>query len=154
MLDDFSNIPEYDQRIDPNTLDIFSPSDHWRSFDGISRSKQPAADPKPAVAATQPSSNLYCVACKKKFSNEATWQGHLKSAKHIANEKKGTPKTAGNMSVSKQPQDSAAKDCLNKLKQASTVAQSSNPAPAVGTLWSLSKSKRFLLTVLPNACII
>lgn len=36
----------------------------------------------------KPSDPTYCKACKKKFSNEPTFQNHLKSAKHIANEKK------------------------------------------------------------------
>jgi hypothetical protein len=41
-----------------------------------SQSEKPAA-----------SSALYCAPCKKKFSNDATWKTHLKSAKHIQNEK-------------------------------------------------------------------
>lgn len=41
--------------------------------------------------------NLYCAACKKKFTNEATWQNHIKSAKHLANEKK--KKAAGNSPI-------------------------------------------------------
>src|ERR1700742_149450 len=30
-------------------------------------------------------SKLYCAACRKKFSSEATWKTHLKSAKHLQN---------------------------------------------------------------------
>lgn len=36
----------------------------------------------------KPEFDTYCKACKKKFSNEPTFINHLKSAKHIANEKK------------------------------------------------------------------
>ncbi|KAI8975618.1 hypothetical protein BDF20DRAFT_1002073 [Mycotypha africana] len=37
---------------------------------------------------TLPKNGNYCKACKKKFSNQATFDNHLKSAKHIANDKK------------------------------------------------------------------
>ncbi|KAG1373652.1 hypothetical protein G6F60_002235 [Rhizopus arrhizus] len=33
-------------------------------------------------------SDNYCKACKKKFNNAATFKNHLKSSKHVANEKK------------------------------------------------------------------
>lgn len=39
--------------------------------------------------------DLYCKPCKKKFSNEPTFANHLKSAKHIANEKKAQPAKVG-----------------------------------------------------------
>lgn len=57
---------------------------------------------KPANKATKaapiyfkkPEDDLYCKPCKKKFSNEPTFANHLKSAKHIANEKKAQPAKA------------------------------------------------------------
>ena len=48
------------------------------------------------------SSNLYCTACKKKFSNEATWSTHLKSAKHIQNEKVSAKSTNVQLSASQR----------------------------------------------------
>ncbi|KAI9496952.1 hypothetical protein BDB00DRAFT_806155 [Zychaea mexicana] len=152
----YEYIPKDDPRINLETLDIFSPSDRWRSVNLAPRStqqQQQSDSPKPIAATTANAvdkntepNNLYCTACKRKFSNEATFQGHLKSAKHIANEKKSKPnkKAAGNNAASgrqqQQPQDPAVKDALNKLKQALTAAKSSNPAPAIGVLWSLSKT--------------
>jgi ribosomal protein L44E len=57
-------------------------------------------DPPPSTA--QPTSpfkkspeiDTYCKACKKKFNNAITYTNHLKSAKHIANEKKLTNTSA------------------------------------------------------------
>jgi hypothetical protein len=39
----------------------------------------------------EPAFDTYCKACKKKFNNEPTFTNHLKSAKHISNEKKVKP---------------------------------------------------------------
>lgn len=56
--------------------------------------KPPApSSPQQPEKATEP--NLYCSACKKKFNSEPTWKNHLKSAKHIANEKKGSKNNKG-----------------------------------------------------------
>ncbi|ORZ02981.1 hypothetical protein BCR43DRAFT_510102 [Syncephalastrum racemosum] len=49
--------------------------------------------------------NLYCAACKKKFTNEATWQNHIKSAKHLANEKKRKANDKTKTSQLKQSSD-------------------------------------------------
>jgi hypothetical protein len=50
---------------------------------------------KPAtIAFKKPEAvDTYCKACKKKFSNEPTYTNHLKSAKHIVNEKKAVQPT-------------------------------------------------------------
>jgi hypothetical protein len=57
------------------------------------------------TSVTPNASKLYCAACKKKFSNDATFNAHLKSAKHIQNEKsaKKAPAQLAN------PKDSASK---------------------------------------------
>ncbi|KAG2218369.1 hypothetical protein INT45_012511 [Circinella minor] len=134
---------------------LFSPSDRWRSLDNNdnnnttrSTQAQQESNTSKSIAVSEcngnTKNNLYCTPCKKKFSNEATFQGHLKSAKHIANEKKNKPKKTGSINATgrqqqqQQPQDPAVKDGLNKLKQATTVAKSSNPVPAVGVLWNLT----------------
>ncbi|KAI9246729.1 hypothetical protein BDA99DRAFT_526801 [Phascolomyces articulosus] len=145
MSNDFAHIPEYDKQINFDILNIFSPSERWRS---LTQSQPPQLNkPLTTVSNNNNNNNLYCTACKKKFSNVATFQGHLKSAKHIANEKKNKPKKAGGHVPSgrqqqqqQQPQDPAVKEGLNQLKQAITISKSSNPAPAVGVLWNLSKN--------------
>lgn len=52
-----------------------------------------SAKPVP-ISFKRPEDDLYCKPCKKKFSNEPTFANHLKSAKHIANEKKTQPAKA------------------------------------------------------------
>ncbi|KAI7851264.1 hypothetical protein BDC45DRAFT_223567 [Circinella umbellata] len=102
----FTHIPEYDQQINLDTLNIFSPSDRWRSLDNNDNNNttrsiqaQQQSSTSKSIAANDSNrntnNNLYCTPCKKKFSNEATFQGHLKSAKHIANEKKTKTKKTG-----------------------------------------------------------
>lgn len=70
---------------------VFNPADQWvpRNVTLKTADRSPAiVEPKSSTpTANNPTSNLYCTACKKKFNNEATWQNHLKSAKHIANAK-------------------------------------------------------------------
>lgn len=84
-------IPELSEYRSEWPLSVFNPADRWLQRN-VSLEK---ADRSPAIVESRPStpaknnpaSNLYCAACKKKFNNEATWQNHLKSAKHIANAK-------------------------------------------------------------------
>ncbi|CAO3659890.1 unnamed protein product [Umbelopsis ramanniana] len=89
------------------------------------------------------SSNLYCTACKKKFSNEATWSTHLKSAKHIQNEKASAKSANVQLSASQRSKSSgqlnpAVTQVSMKLKQAMSVA-ASKPSRAVGALWTLAQ---------------
>ncbi|KAI9254019.1 hypothetical protein BY458DRAFT_333963 [Sporodiniella umbellata] len=50
--------------------------------------------------------DLYCLACKKKFSNAPSFDNHLKSAKHKANEKKqGIKKATVKTCLTRNPQD-------------------------------------------------
>lgn len=67
---------------------------------------QPTKATKPATLSfKKPEVDLYCKACKKKFSNEPTFTNHLKSAKHIANEKKMQPaKAASTPRIAFNPQ--------------------------------------------------
>ncbi|CDS04864.1 hypothetical protein LRAMOSA07394 [Lichtheimia ramosa] len=138
------SIPEYDPTLDPNIINIFNPADQWvpRNVTLKTADRSPAiVEPKSSTpTANNPTSNLYCTACKKKFNNEATWQNHLKSAKHIAN-----AKTKSKQQQQKQQQPSGSKatssnvdpqvaDALKNLQRASA-----NPSTSVPMLWSLSK---------------
>ncbi|KAL0086016.1 C2H2-type zinc finger transcription factor [Phycomyces blakesleeanus] len=83
--------------------------------------------------------DLYCKPCKKKFSNEATWQNHIKSAKHIANQKK-----AGKVQPIPQTQkitvedDPLIVDALFKIEQANKK-KVSDPDTATSEYWEISK---------------
>ncbi|KAI8580897.1 hypothetical protein K450DRAFT_235110 [Umbelopsis ramanniana AG] len=88
------------------------------------------------------SRNLYCTACKKKFSNEATWNAHLKSAKHIQSEKASAKSTTVNLGASQKAtsgqSNPAVAQVSMKLKQAMSIA-ASKPSRAVGALWTLAQ---------------
>ncbi|KAI9283793.1 hypothetical protein BC943DRAFT_93483 [Umbelopsis sp. AD052] len=144
--------PVDDDNLNVDVLDVFLPFDS-RKHKLLPRS----AAPRPLNAAIKPSSpqdsgmertksstspNLYCTACKKKFSNEATWNAHLKSAKHLQNEKASAKSTTINLganqkSTSGQSNPAVAQVSM-KLKQAMNIV-ASKPSRAVGALWTLAQ---------------
>ncbi|KAI7863991.1 hypothetical protein BDF14DRAFT_1280804 [Spinellus fusiger] len=97
-----TSLPVVDSTLDCTKADIFSPltvepyglQNRVHPAIADTSSFSPAA---PTITAPKPSpsqdktNDLYCRPCKKKFTNKATWENHLKSAKHIANEKKTMP---------------------------------------------------------------
>ncbi|KAI9033662.1 hypothetical protein CLU79DRAFT_724809 [Phycomyces nitens] len=85
------SLPSTDPTLADSKINIFLPLDippfGLEGFDRSSLVNLKA--PQPLIAKPIEAKNdLYCKACKKKFSNQATWQNHIKSSKHIANEKK------------------------------------------------------------------
>ncbi|CAO3702991.1 unnamed protein product [Rhizopus stolonifer] len=60
----------------------------------------------------KPNADTYCQACKKKFSNAATFNNHLKSAKHVANEKK-----LKTVTKTKEATNETTKEDINKTKE-------------------------------------
>ncbi|KAJ2961351.1 hypothetical protein NQZ79_g3354 [Umbelopsis isabellina] len=96
-----------------------------------------------ANAVTSNALKLYCSICRKKFSNDATYNAHLKSAKHIQSEKaaKKAPAPPAN------PKSPAKSDGANnsgigqanlKLKQARNSI-SSRPSRAAIAMWNLAQ---------------
>ncbi|KAI8379080.1 uncharacterized protein BYT42DRAFT_567380 [Radiomyces spectabilis] len=146
------DLPIDDATLNPVQLDIFQPLPCLAPYDlseilrltavAASPIRQPAHSDKPASSAR--SDNLYCTACKKKFKNEATWQSHLKSAKHLANEKAAkhtaaVSKTNVAKSDSKAGTNPEIQALTQKLKQVSKMT-SSNPSAAVSQYWGLSQA--------------
>lgn len=102
---------------------------------------------KPVVAAAlaspfakklaEPALDTYCKACKKKFSNEPTFTNHLKSAKHIANEKKLKPTFKGPASTQKIAVHPKVQEALSMLDQAE---KSDNATAALTTYWTQAQT--------------
>lgn len=89
---------------DLTLLVVYQPLESILPYDLPKRHVNTAVDSaKPAAVlaspfakkTVEPALDTYCKACKKKFSNEPTFVNHLKSAKHIANEKKLKPASKG-----------------------------------------------------------
>ncbi|KAI8988818.1 hypothetical protein BDB01DRAFT_570237 [Pilobolus umbonatus] len=95
-------LPEQDTSLDTQQWNIFSP---WNKL--------------PSIRTVD---DNYCKVCKKKFNNIITFNQHLKSGKHLANEKKNKP----------SPQLKEAQQHLVSAKTMDTVS-------AVQTFWTLSQ---------------
>ncbi|KAI8387342.1 hypothetical protein BD560DRAFT_114925 [Blakeslea trispora] len=94
-------LPLYDAGLDVSSYNIFQPLKEILPYD---LPKCQPEEPKMVNKKTEESDG-YCKACKKKFNNEATYQNHLKSAKHIANQKKmAVQKTPTQLKIPVHPQ--------------------------------------------------
>ncbi|CAO3678377.1 unnamed protein product [Umbelopsis vinacea] len=146
-----NSLPTNDVDLDVDVLDVFLPFG-ISNFALVPRSPTSGASAstaKPSLTRNNKNektvgsaaSTLYCSACKKKFSNEATWKAHLKSAKHVQNEKtagKSGQTSEGQITKNSQQASPAVAQAHVKLKQAMNVA-SSKPSLAAGALWALAK---------------
>ncbi|OBZ90485.1 hypothetical protein A0J61_01465 [Choanephora cucurbitarum] len=118
-------LPLYDAGLDASNYNILQPLKEILPYDlPKCSSEQPAATNK------QPEKDGYCKACKKKFNNETTYQNHLKSAKHIANQKKTVQKTATQPKIPVHPQ---VQEALQQLQVADT---SKDPTVAIQIYWT------------------
>ncbi|KAI9344166.1 hypothetical protein BD770DRAFT_447247 [Pilaira anomala] len=115
-------LPLYDVDLDTQAYNIFQPVKSILPYElpklSITVAEiQPTKVTKPATFSfKKPEVDLYCKACKKKFSNEPTFTNHLKSAKHIANEKKMQPaKAAPSPRIAVNPQ---VQEALAQLERA------------------------------------
>ncbi|KAL1928213.1 hypothetical protein VTP01DRAFT_3129 [Rhizomucor pusillus] len=140
-----SDIPTYDASLDTNQHNVFESREHWECLDSIPTKidqidQKVQKNQEQKKGATPSSNNLYCTACKKKFSNEATWQNHLKSSKHIANEKK-KGKQPSSKAPSAEPKSDVADPRIDEItKQLDKVLQSPSSEQKHQELWSISKS--------------
>ncbi|KAI7908024.1 uncharacterized protein BX663DRAFT_492745 [Cokeromyces recurvatus] len=146
-----SKLPLHDSNLNIQDLNIFQPIKKILPYDLPKHSVSTVPEPMEAANQTKTASLLqkeatndndtYCRACKKKFTNKLTYVNHLKSAKHIANEKKMKPTLPSSSSLSKpissgkimvNPQ---VQEALNKLEAAQ---KSSDPTSSVTLYWNLA----------------
>lgn len=99
----------------------------------LSSSSINLVDPTLVPSTSQPvaaaSSNPYCTVCKKKFSNQSTYQEHLQSDKHKKQMKSGASATKGHPVV---------QDATKDIKKAKAIMDK-NPAVAADVLWEIAQ---------------
>ncbi|KAL9543286.1 hypothetical protein MBANPS3_008184 [Mucor bainieri] len=141
-----SLLPLYDAELDVQAYNIYQPVESILPYDLPKRNvntivetaKPTAAMASPFAKKTaEPALDTYCKACKKKFSNEPTFTNHLKSAKHIANEKKlksASKGPANNQKIAVHPK---VQEALHMLDQAE---KSDNATVAMTTYWTQAQT--------------
>lgn len=135
-------LPLYDSELDTQDYNIFQPIKTILPYDLPKLLKeeqeeaiQPQPTKNPPISFKKPEADTYCKACKKKFNNEITYKNHLKSAKHIANEKNAQPKKAAPAkSIAVNPQ---VQECLNQLEQAQ--AKNADPSQSIMIYWNTAQ---------------
>ncbi|CAO3617851.1 unnamed protein product [Mucor fragilis] len=141
-----SILPLYDAELDVPAYNIYQPLESILPYDLPKRNVNTAVEPtKPAAAmaspfakkTTEPALDTYCKACKKKFSNEPTFTNHLKSAKHIANEKKLKPTSRGPANSQKLAMHPKVQEALSMLDQAE---KSDDATVALTTYWTQAQT--------------
>ncbi|KAG1124236.1 hypothetical protein G6F42_009806 [Rhizopus arrhizus] len=140
-----STLPLYDPELDVQAYNIYQPLQSILPYDLPKRAVIAPVEPaKPAAAPSPFSKNTaeaaldtYCKACKKKFSNEPTFTNHLKSAKHIANEKKLKPAPKGPVNNQKIAVHPKVQEALSMLDQAE---KSDNATAALTAFWTQAQT--------------
>ncbi|RUS14769.1 hypothetical protein BC937DRAFT_93368 [Endogone sp. FLAS-F59071] len=149
-----------DPSVTPTAPSIPSASPHARS------GNQLLASPRSAPTASPSSGKYYCAVCKKVFNNEATWNNHQNSAKHLSNVKEasrssgdGRSKTSGKTRkgsevldriddftsiIASESEKTVAilpevSDARQKLKQADKISNTT-PAIAAPVYWNVAKA--------------
>ncbi|CEP09573.1 hypothetical protein [Parasitella parasitica] len=139
-----STLPLYDPELDVQQFNIFQPFEKILPYDLPKLNANTHADTGKSAAIASPFAknekntafDTYCKACKKKFSNQPTFTNHLKSTKHIANEKKLNParKTPGNH---QKIAFHRVQEALGLLEQAES---SDDATVAVTTYWTQAQA--------------
>ncbi|KAF1805175.1 C2H2-type zinc finger transcription factor [Mucor lusitanicus] len=141
-----SLLPLYDAELDVQAYNIYQPLESILPYDLPKRHVNTAVDSaKPAAVlaspfakkTVEPALDTYCKACKKKFSNEPTFVNHLKSAKHIANEKKLKPASKGPANNQKLAVHPKVQEALSMLEQAE---KSDDATAALTTYWTQAQT--------------
>ncbi|KAJ2697069.1 hypothetical protein H4218_004199 [Coemansia sp. IMI 209128] len=87
-------------------------------------------------------SSRYCAPCKKKFSNEATYDAHLQSDKHKKSARQANTSNSSQSPVaspkSKNAVHPVVQGALASMKKAQALA-SKDPAVAATVLWNIAK---------------
>ncbi|KAI8644394.1 hypothetical protein BD408DRAFT_123874 [Parasitella parasitica] len=104
----------------------------------LAETKKPAAMASPfAKKEKELAIDTYCKACKKRFSNEPTFTNHLKSAKHIANQRKLNP-------APKNPENHQNIAVHPKVQEALLILDqaegSENATVAITTYWTQAQT--------------